>query len=295
MKNNVNINNITKSDELIEFEQKLKKSYDKAKDLYNELELIKNQYRGNIDVSCMLTHYHNMRTMTILPIFKTMTLTLEKTKTISNNGTPTGYAADIENTNQQDMTDNNEQTLENTIIQEEQQGYAGDSLEAAAEYKRKAVEEAKKKAEQAHKNTSNPINQNNKKWIMPCKGKITGYYGEKRSDHIHNGIDIVTSIGTPIKAIADGTVCAVGKASGYGQWVAINHGKINGVIVTSEYGHISRWTVKLNQRVKQGDVIAYVGNVGRSSAPHCHLTIREGAFQSKKAVNPYKYIDKNSY
>ena len=70
LKNNVNINNITKSDELIEFEQKLKRSYDKAKDLYSDLELIKNQYRCNGDVSCMLTHYHSRRTMTILPIFK---------------------------------------------------------------------------------------------------------------------------------------------------------------------------------------------------------------------------------
>ena len=199
LKNNVNINNITKSDELIEFEQKLKRSYDKAKDLYNELEFIKNQYRGNIDVSCMLTHYHNMRTMTILPIFKTMTLTLEKTKTISNNGTPTGYAADIENTNQQEITDNNEQTPENTTMlqgglyychytgqdadedrddktcidlnkdnsdfyvenetEEEEQGYSGDNLEAAAEYKRKAVEEAKKKTEQLTKQSQ----QNNPK------------------------------------------------------------------------------------------------------------------------------------
>lgn len=128
------------------------------------------------------------------------------------------------------------------------------------------------------------------KWIMPCSGSITGWYGEKRKDHVHNGIDIATPIGTPIKAIADGTICATGTATGYGYWVAINHGQVNGVQVTSEYGHIlPKRVVSYGQKVKQGQIIAYSGNTGRSDGAHCHLTIREGAFQGK-AVNPYKYI-----
>lgn len=129
------------------------------------------------------------------------------------------------------------------------------------------------------------------KWIMPCNGKITGQYGEKRSDHTHNGIDIAVPTGTPIKAIADGTVCAVGAAKGYGYWVALNHGNVGGVQVTSEYGHISRWCVSYGQKVKQGQVIAYAGNTGRSSGSHLHLTIRQGAFQGR-AVNPFKYIQR---
>ena len=50
----------------------------------------------------------------------------------------------------------------------------------------------------------------NNKWIMPCEGPIVGEYGEKRSDHTHNGIDIAVPIGTPIKTIADGIVVVAG-------------------------------------------------------------------------------------
>ena len=136
-----------------------------------------------------------------------------------------------------------------------------------------------------------PVKNTSTKWIMPCNGSITGQYGEKRSDHTHNGIDIAVPVGTPIKAIADGTVCAAGPASGYGYWVGLNHGQVDGVQVTSEYGHISRWCVSYGQKVKQGQIIAYSGNTGRSNGPHCHLTIRQGAFQGK-AVSPWLYISK---
>ncbi|MCR4881839.1 MAG: M23 family metallopeptidase [bacterium] len=127
------------------------------------------------------------------------------------------------------------------------------------------------------------------KWIMPCKGKIVGHYGEVRPTHIHNGIDIAVPVGTPVKAVADGVVCAVGPAKGYGYWVVINHGKIGGTDVTSEYGHLSSWSVKHGQFVKKGDIIAKSGNTGRSYGPHVHITIREGTFQGRP-VSPDKYI-----
>ncbi len=130
------------------------------------------------------------------------------------------------------------------------------------------------------------------KWIMPCKGRNKNNYGEQRPTHTHNGIDIIVPVGTPIRAVADGTILAVGPASGYGYWVVINHGIINGKIVTSEYGHLSKWKNGLIKgvKVKQGDIIAYSGNTGYSSTPHLHLTIREGSFQGTP-VNPYKYIN----
>lgn len=136
----------------------------------------------------------------------------------------------------------------------------------------------------------------NPKWIWPCKGTIKSEFGW-RIDPVtkvrayHNGIDIGVDIGTPIVAIADGKVCAVGPAKGYGYWVALDHGIVNGVQVTSEYGHISRWVVSYGQKVKQGQVIAYSGNTGKSTGPHCHLTIRHGAFQGK-GVSPWGYISR---
>ena len=125
---------------------------------------------------------------------------------------------------------------------------------------------------------------------MPCEGPIVGYYGESRATHTHNGIDVAVPVGTPVKAIADGKVCAVGPAKGYGYWVAIDHEIVNGRQVTSEYGHISKWCVQDKQRVKQGQIIAYSGNTGHSEGPHLHLTIREGAFQGN-AVDPWLYLN----
>lgn len=135
------------------------------------------------------------------------------------------------------------------------------------------------------------------KWIMPCQGRISSEYGKRKppvpgASTWHNGWDIEVPIGTPVKAIADGKVIATGAAKGYGYWVAIDHGIINGVQVTSEYGHISSWNVRYGQIIKQGDIIAKSGNTGYSSGPHLHITIREGRFQGT-AVDPSKYVRTN--
>ena len=180
-------------------------------------------------------------------------------------------------------------------------GYTGDSMELAAEYKRKYEEEQKKKAEelakqkalqQAQQNAANKATsqQSSANWIMPCQGKIVGKYLEPRPTHIHNGIDIAVPIGTPIKAIADGKVYYAGAndPKGYGKYIILEH-NINGKIVTSEYGHLSTWIVSSGQNIKKGQIIGYSGNTGHSDGPHCHLTIREGVYKGQH-VNPYKYI-----
>ncbi len=129
------------------------------------------------------------------------------------------------------------------------------------------------------------------RWILPCNGPIVGQYGEQRSTHVHNGIDIAVPVGTPIKAVADGTVYYAGAndPKGYGQYVIITH-KINGKIVTSEYGHLSSWNVHAGERIKQGQIIAKSGNTGHSQGPHLHITIREGIYKGTP-VNPNKYFD----
>lgn len=139
-----------------------------------------------------------------------------------------------------------------------------------------------------------PIPPQAQKWILPCNGTITSGYGKRvapvpGASSYHNGWDIGVPIGTPIKAVADGKVYYAGRADGYGKMVVLDHGKINGTIVTSEYGHISSWNVSYGQVVKQGQVIAKSGNEGTSSGPHLHITIREGAYRGK-AEDPGKYI-----
>lgn len=138
-----------------------------------------------------------------------------------------------------------------------------------------------------------PVESNtNTNWIMPVTGRISSYYGKRTaptagaSDN-HSGIDIAVPIGTPVKAIADGVVYAINlNSTGYGKAVFINHGKVNGKVITSEYGHISRAATTVSQKVKQGQIIAYSGNTGVSTGPHLHLTIRENG----KHVDPLKYV-----
>ena len=129
------------------------------------------------------------------------------------------------------------------------------------------------------------------KLIMPCNGTIVGHYGEQRSTHVHNGIDIAVPVGTPVKAVADGIVYYAGAndPKGYGQYVIITH-KINGKTITSEYGHLSSWNVRAGQQIKQGQVIAKSGNTGHSQGPHLHLTIREGLYKGTP-VNPNIYVN----
>ena len=137
------------------------------------------------------------------------------------------------------------------------------------------------------------------KWIWPCKGEISSGYGWRvhpitQEKTFHTGIDIKVKAGTPVRAIADGKVSAARSGmTGYGTGVFIDHGKVNGKYVRSEYGHLSRYCVKYGQYVKQGEIIGYSGNTGWSTGEHLHLTIRISIdnihFEHK---DPLKYLPK---
>ena len=99
---------------------------------------------------------------------------------------------------------------------------------------------------------------------------------------MHDGIDFVNKIGTPIKAIADGKIIYKGWIRGYGNAVEIKHK--NGYI--SLYGHLHGFKrgLYVGKWVKQGQVIAYLGNTGLSTGPHLHF----GLMHNGKWVNPFK-------
>jgi len=83
----------------------------------------------------------------------------------------------------------------------------------------------------------------------------------------HNGIDIAIREGTPVIAVAAGTVVYSGQRSGYGNTVIVEHD--NGMLTL--YGHNSRLMVSPGQHVELDTVIALSGNTGRSTGPHLHF------------------------
>jgi murein DD-endopeptidase MepM/ murein hydrolase activator NlpD len=91
--------------------------------------------------------------------------------------------------------------------------------------------------------------------------------------HGHNGIDLASSIGTPVVAAATGRVIVAksgGYNGGYGSMVIISHDKG----VQTVYGHLNAVYVSQGQSVSQGDVIGELGNTGKSTGPHLHFEVR---------------------
>ena len=99
---------------------------------------------------------------------------------------------------------------------------------------------------------------------------------------MHFGMDFSAKTGTPIYATGDGRVArADNRAAGFGNHVRINHG----FGYESIYAHMSKITVKRGYKVKRGDLIGYVGNTGRSVAPHLHYEI----IKDGRKINPINF------
>jgi murein DD-endopeptidase MepM/ murein hydrolase activator NlpD len=111
--------------------------------------------------------------------------------------------------------------------------------------------------------------------IWPVAGSITSDFGYRRSPfgrkaEFHDGIDIAAPYGTPVRAAADGMVTFAGYRPGYGNVVTISHG----YGFETSYCHNSKMLVKQGQQVKKGQIIARVGNTGRSTGPHTHYMVK---------------------
>ncbi len=106
--------------------------------------------------------------------------------------------------------------------------------------------------------------------------KITSGYGMRVNpilgySAMHQGIDFGAPMGTPIFAAGNGVIEEIGEKNGYGNYIKVRH---NGTYETA-YAHISRFAsgLKRGSKVKQGQVIAYVGETGRATGPHLHFEI----------------------
>lgn len=106
---------------------------------------------------------------------------------------------------------------------------------------------------------------------IPTRGTISSPFG-KRWGKLHGGMDIAARIGEPISASDGGVVrYAEHNNGGYGYMVDIDHG--NGYV--TRYAHCSKLYVSKGDKVNQGDLIAAVGNTGRSTGPHLHFEVRK--------------------
>lgn len=120
--------------------------------------------------------------------------------------------------------------------------------------------------------------------LWPTQGVISSPYGLRfGGTEFHQGIDIAAETGTPIVATADGVVTAAGwNSGGYGNMVDIDHGEG----IATRYAHASSVVVTAGQRVRRGQIIAYVGSTGFSTGPHLHYEVRLGGHP----VNPALYL-----
>ncbi|MCD6264517.1 MAG: peptidoglycan DD-metalloendopeptidase family protein [Deltaproteobacteria bacterium] len=123
--------------------------------------------------------------------------------------------------------------------------------------------------------------------IRPTDGWLSSGFGYRISPftnrrEFHKGIDIATSIGTPVIAPADGLVADAYNNGNFGKMIVINHG----YNLKTRYGHLGKFRVKKGQHVKRGQIIGEVGNTGRCTGPHLHYEV----LLDGVPVNPLRFI-----
>lgn len=121
------------------------------------------------------------------------------------------------------------------------------------------------------------------KLLMPTSGALSSRFGFRWGRN-HQGIDLGASLGTPIYAADNGTVIySQYNDGGYGYMVQIDHA--NGLKTC--YAHCDKLLVNSGDVVAKGDIIAEVGNTGRSTGPHLHFEVRRGDVP----IDPLEYLN----
>ncbi|MCX7013423.1 MAG: M23 family metallopeptidase [Candidatus Sumerlaeota bacterium] len=124
-------------------------------------------------------------------------------------------------------------------------------------------------------------------FLAPLMGQLRSGFGYRRDplgggNSFHSGVDIASSMGTPIRAAAEGVVVFSGYNSRLGYHVEIKHPSD----FTTVYGHMMKnIAVQEGQAVKAGAIVGYEGSSGRSTGPHLHFEVRKKGI----AVDPRIY------
>ncbi len=119
--------------------------------------------------------------------------------------------------------------------------------------------------------------------VQMIDGRVTSGFGARWGSR-HEGLDIAAPIGTAIRAPLGGRVVDSGPASGFGLWVRVEHA--DGTVTV--YGHVNRSLVRVGEEVSAGEVIAEVGNRGRSTGPHLHLEV---VSPGGRKIDPRSWLD----
>jgi murein DD-endopeptidase MepM/ murein hydrolase activator NlpD len=117
--------------------------------------------------------------------------------------------------------------------------------------------------------------------------RLSSRYGRRRHPilgytRMHRGVDFAARRGTPVMAAGSGVIARVGWNGSYGRYIKIRH---NGTYSTA-YGHLHRYArnIRAGKRVRQGQIIGYVGSTGRSTGPHLHYEVH----RNNRQINPMK-------
>jgi murein DD-endopeptidase MepM/ murein hydrolase activator NlpD len=129
----------------------------------------------------------------------------------------------------------------------------------------------------------------NKPFKMPLNSKITSDYGNARIFNgslksFHSGTDFRAPTGTPLKAVNDGVVVVASNRYYSGNAVIIDHGEG----IYSSYSHLSKISVKVGQKVKQGEILGLSGATGRVTGPHLHFSF----IVDSKKIDPLDFMNK---
>ncbi|MCS5480569.1 M23 family metallopeptidase [Corynebacterium hylobatis] len=157
--------------------------------------------------------------------------------------------------------DNLDEQLNKSIELAAERAAAEAEAIAAAEAEAAAAEAAAAEAELAAQAPSASV-------VKPAEGTFTSGFG-MRWGSLHAGLDIANAVGTPILAAMGGTVIDSGPASGFGQWIRIQHD--DGSIAV--YGHMETLDVSVGEQVTAGQKIAGMGNRGFSTGSHLHFEL----------------------
>lgn len=115
----------------------------------------------------------------------------------------------------------------------------------------------------------------------PLRGVLYARFGRKGREP-HDGIDLAAPAGTAVKTAAPGTVLYAGEQQGYGLIVIVEHAQ--GLVTL--YAHNRDVRVRTGQKVRDGQVVATVGDSGKTSGPHLHFEVR----REGKPVDPLEYL-----